>query len=185
MAIGPGSCAEPPFRNDCDPAGAPFVFYRAAMQRNEVLPEVLREVSLFAGLPESERKVLAACLVARRYDAGEILFREDEPGATLLIVVRGLLVATTSLPDGSAKVLNQMEGGEVAGEMAFLDPAPRSATVSAVEPTVVYELSHDTMAVLHQRAPMAVAAIVAEAIRDVARRLRRLDERIALAMVTP
>ncbi len=155
------------------------------MQRGEVSPEVLREIPLFAELSDGERGVLAACLVARRYDAGEILFREDEPGGALLIVVEGLLVATTALPDGSAKVLNQMERGEVAGEMAFLDPAPRSATVSAVEPTLVYELNHDTMTVLRQRAPFAVAAIVAEAIRDVARRLRRLDERIVDAMVTP
>lgn len=155
------------------------------MQKGEVSPEVLREISLFAGLADSERSVLAACFVARRFDAGEIVFREDEPGSTLLIVVEGLLSATTALPDGSAKVLNQMERGEVAGEMAFLDPAPRSATVSAVETTIVYELNHDTMAVLRRRAPQAVAAIVAEAIRDVARRLRRLDERIADAMVAP
>jgi CRP/FNR family cyclic AMP-dependent transcriptional regulator len=153
------------------------------MQKGEVSAEVLREIALFAELPDAERSVLAACLVARRYAAGEVVFREDEPGGTLFVVIEGLLVATTALPDGSAKVLNQMERGEVAGEMAFLDPAPRSATVSAVEPTLVYELNHDTMTVLRQRAPAAVAAVVAEAIRDVARRLRRLDERIADAMV--
>ena len=65
---------------------------------------------------------------------------------------------------------------------AFLDSAPRSATVTAVEATTTYELTSDTMEVLRRQAPAVVAAIVTGAIRDVTRRLRKLDERIAVEL---
>jgi CRP/FNR family transcriptional regulator, cyclic AMP receptor protein len=148
------------------------------VQRTEVNLDVLRGVDLFAGLDDSDHRTLAVCLQAHRYGAGEVLFQEGEPGATLLIVAEGRLVATARRTDGAGEPLNEMDAGEVAGEMAFLDPAPRSATVTAVTPAVVYQLTHDTMSVLRERSPASVRAIVTAAIRDVTRRLRHLDTRI-------
>jgi CRP-like cAMP-binding protein len=107
-----------------------------------------------------------------------MVFHEGDPGATMFVVAEGTLAAEAARSDGSGELLNRMAEGEIMGEMAFLDPAPRSATVRALTDVVAYELDHDAMDVLRRRAPAVVAAIVALAIRDVTRRLRLLDERI-------
>ena len=140
--------------------------------------DVLRRVGAFGALGEADLAALGACVRARRYGAGDMVFHEGDPGATMLVVAEGTLVAVTQRADGRGEMLNRMGEGEVMGEMAFLDPAPRSATVRALSEVVAYELDHDAMGVLRQQAPAAVAAIVALAIRDVTRRLRLLDERI-------
>lgn len=152
------------------------------MQRASVSLDVLRGTELFAGLDARELDALSACLRARSYAPGEPMFREGDPGSTLFIVASGQLVASTRRSDGTVQLLNVMHAGEVVGEMAFLDSAPRSATVSAVEATIAYELTSDTMDVLRRQAPAVVAAIVTGAIRDVTRRLRKLDERIAVEL---
>src|SRR5579862_6820557 len=133
---------------------------------------------MFAALAPAERETLAACFVVRRYRKDQIVFREGDAGATLLVVTEGELVATARTSDGKAAKLNSIRAGETMGEMSFLDPAPRSATVTATTDAVAYELSHDTMDVLRRRAPAAAAAIVTAVIHDVTRRLRVLDERI-------
>jgi len=148
------------------------------MRRTAVNLEALGGADLFAGLSPGDRRDLAAALRAMRYERGELVLREGEPGATMLIVAEGTLVATTHAPDGAPQVLNRMGPGEVLGEMALLDPAPRSATVVAESQAVVYELTHDALDALRRHAPATVAAIERAAIRDVTRRVLHLEERI-------
>ncbi|MGD0525740.1 MAG: cyclic nucleotide-binding domain-containing protein [Polyangiaceae bacterium] len=140
--------------------------------------DVLRNVAAFGALGDADLTTLAACVRARRFQAGELVFHEGDPGTTMLVVAEGTLVAEAARSDGGGARLNGMAEGEIVGEMAFLDPAPRSATVRALSAVLAYELDHDAMDVLRRRAPAVVAAIVALAIRDVTRRLRLLDERI-------
>jgi CRP/FNR family cyclic AMP-dependent transcriptional regulator len=152
--------------------------HRAAMPSAGVSLDVLRRVAVFGALAEADLAALAACVKARRYGAGDLVFHEGDPGATMLVVAEGTLVAVAARGEARGEVLNRMGEGEIVGEMAFLDPAPRSATVRALTDVVAYELDHDAVGVLRRQAPGAVAALVGLAVRDVTRRLRLLDERI-------
>jgi CRP-like cAMP-binding protein len=152
--------------------------HRGTMRSSGVSLDVLRHVAAFGALGDPELTTLAACVRVRRFAAGEMVFHEGDPGATMLVVAEGDLEAEAARGDGGGAKLNRMGEGEIIGEMAFLDPAPRSATVRAKSAVLAYELDHDAMEVLRRRAPTVVAAIVALAIRDVTRRLRLLDERI-------
>jgi CRP-like cAMP-binding protein len=148
------------------------------MLRAMISVEVVRQSDLFARLGDAELSALAACFIERRHARGEVVFRQGEPGETMLLIASGHLLASATRPDGASTGLNKMGPGEVLGEMAFLDPAPRSATVTADTDAVTYELSHDAMDVLRMRAPKAASALLNAGIRDVTRRLRVLDERI-------
>ncbi len=148
------------------------------MLRVEVDPEILREAEVFRGLAPEDLVVLVTCLQARSFHRGEVVFREGDPGTTLLLIVQGTFVATTRRPDGVEQKLHEMKPLECVGEMALLDPGPRSATVKAVTSGITYELSNDTIAVLRKRSPRAAGALVTAVIRDVTRRLRSLDESI-------
>lgn len=148
------------------------------MQRERVSQEILRSEGLFSALPARDLEALALCLQGRRYAIGEVVFREGEPGSSLLIVAEGTLMASARGPDGEDRELGPMSAAEVVGEMAFLDPGPRSATVVAATSAVVYELSQDSREILRARSPAAFGAILSAAIRDVMARLDRLDARI-------
>jgi len=151
------------------------------VQRASVALDPLLESGLVDRLAPPDRTALAQCLVGRVYAAGEVVFREGEPGDTMLFVVEGRLVAVTTgseEPGAAEQVLNVMGAGEVVGEMAVFDPAPRSATVRALEETTVYALEHDAMDALRRASPAALGALVGVAVRDLTRRLRRLDARI-------
>jgi CRP/FNR family cyclic AMP-dependent transcriptional regulator len=71
--------------------------------------------------------------------AGEILVREEDQGDSLFIVVSGHLEARGHF-DGRELVLATFGPGDIIGEVAFLNRVPRTATVTAVEPSTVIEL---------------------------------------------
>jgi CRP/FNR family transcriptional regulator, cyclic AMP receptor protein len=140
--------------------------------------ELLRRASVFGGLEERELNALIICLRVRVCDAGTWLFREGDPGASMLVVAEGALAATVRDHKGTEREINRMGPGEVVGEMAFLDPAPRSASIRALTAATYYELDEDGMETLRVNSPSAAAALSWAVIRDVTRRLRRMDQLI-------
>jgi CRP-like cAMP-binding protein len=142
-------------------------------------PEVLRRTAIFRSLDESDFNALIMCLRVREVEAGDVLFREGEPGQSMMIVAEGTLAASVRRKDGSDQEINRMGPCETIGEMAFLDPAPRSASVHAITRTSYYELDEDGLNTLRRRAPTAAAALVWATLRDVTRRLRRMDRLIS------
>src|SRR5262245_56964600 len=141
-------------------------------------PEILRKTAIFRSLSDADFQTLMMCLRVRSCSAGELLFREGDPGDSMMIVGEGTLAAFVRRKDGGEQEINRMGTCETIGEMAFLDPAPRSATVRAVTAAICYELDDDGLATLRRRSPTAAAALVWATLRDVTRRLRRLDRLI-------
>jgi CRP/FNR family transcriptional regulator, cyclic AMP receptor protein len=74
----------------------------------------------------------------RRRDAraGEVLIHEGVPISSVLVVLQG----TASVTLGGGREVARIGAGEVLGEMSMIDNRPPSATVTAVEPTVLLEL---------------------------------------------
>ena len=78
----------------------------------------------------------------RRYEAGEVILRENEPGETAYIIETGQ-VEVTRKQNGRSIHLAYIGPGKSFGEMSMIDDKPRSATVTAVEPTVAREIHRD------------------------------------------
>ena len=83
---------------------------------------------------------VATRLVPRAMSPGETLFRQGDAGDRLYVVLRGRLCALIASDDGTVQRLGEVGPGELVGETALLLGAPRSATVEAVEPTVLAAL---------------------------------------------
>jgi CRP/FNR family cyclic AMP-dependent transcriptional regulator len=62
----------------------------------------------------------------RVYKAGEVIFREGDPGTEFFVIKSG----KTSVRVGN-RTLQELGPGDVFGEMALIDNEPRSATVVA------------------------------------------------------
>jgi putative ABC transport system ATP-binding protein len=69
--------------------------------------------------------------------AGDVLFRQGERGELIYHIESGLLEVYRELADGSTEVLAQVEAGNYVGELGPILNLPRSATVCAVEESVV------------------------------------------------
>lgn len=140
--------------------------------------EILRRVRAFAELNDEDCDAVLAVLKARRGAPGDTLFRQGEPGRSLMIVLEGRLVATVRTDHGTEETIAELGPGEVVGEMAFVDAEPRSASVSTPEGATVLDFTREALASLCRTAPRVAAAIQRNVLFDVARRLRDAGVRL-------
>jgi CRP/FNR family cyclic AMP-dependent transcriptional regulator len=71
----------------------------------------------------------------RFFENGEVIFRENEPGSEMFLIVQGTVEIRKATGSTSSKTLISLSKGDMFGEMAMIDKKPRSATAVAVEPT--------------------------------------------------
>jgi len=62
-----------------------------------------------------------------RFEEGEVIFREGDPGEAMYVVVEGEVELKVH-----GKVVEVVKPGGVLGEMALIDKAPRIATATAL-----------------------------------------------------
>lgn len=105
--------------------------------------EQLRRVNWFVDLPDELFSELAQKVRKRALKKGEVLFNKGDEGSALFIINAGRVNIVTQDPQDHEVVLNQVGAGEIIGEMALLDYEPRSAGVTAIEETVLMELSRE------------------------------------------
>jgi CRP/FNR family transcriptional regulator, cyclic AMP receptor protein len=135
----------------------------------------LRGVSLFSEFNGRQISRLAKRATCREFPAGTRILRRGDTGMAVYIVVSGRV--TVSLrPEGSAseRVLGEMGPGELFGEMALVDEGPRSADVTAVEPTQCVLLTRWDVAEEMRRDPAIAPALL----RILSARIRTLQERL-------
>ncbi|TVQ10301.1 MAG: cyclic nucleotide-binding protein [Leptolyngbya sp. DLM2.Bin27] len=70
---------------------------------------------------------------------GDMLIREGEPCDQLFLILDGSLEVSVAALNTSP--IAQLSTGEVVGEMSFVDGQPPSATVTALQPSIVLAIS--------------------------------------------
>jgi len=96
--------------------------------------ETLRRVPLFEGLQPKQLKSLARWTTTRTYQPGQVVVNEGQIGMGLYCIQSGS-VKITKRSASEEREIRSMGAGESFGEISLLDDKPRSATVTAVEPT--------------------------------------------------
>ncbi|HWP27912.1 MAG TPA: Crp/Fnr family transcriptional regulator [Chloroflexota bacterium] len=134
----------------------------------------LRQVALFAELPEERLQQLAQMVRRRTYHRGETIFHKGDPGTGLYIITSGQVKVVLPSESGEEAVLAVLEANDFFGELALFDGLPRSATVVAVTNTEVLILHRDDFLGFVTRNPEAAIACFAA----LSRRLRATDELI-------
>ena len=89
------------------------------------------EYELFAGLRPDEVAVVQTLLHRREFRPGELIVQFGAPAGELFFLARGRASVTVPLSGGTQKRLATFSPGMAFGEMAMLDRAPRSASVTA------------------------------------------------------
>jgi MFS family permease len=99
---------------------------------------LLRGVDIFAPLAPATLETLALSVTEHRFLAGEVLVREGDTAEQFFVIESGLVEVVQA-----GRVLRQEAAGEYFGEIGLLRDVPRTATVTAVEDTVVQSLARD------------------------------------------
>ena len=127
-------------------------------------PLELREIDVFLGRKESTLAALESCMDKRSYKAGEKIFAQGDAGDEMFLIRRGAVRIVLSLSEKQGHHLATFGRGDFFGEMAFLDPAPRSADALAFTDTDLFVLSRtrfDTLAEEHKKLAMGLVLSVA------------------------
>ena len=140
-------------------------------------PDTLRRVPSFAQIAPDALQALALCFTERRFATGDVVFREGDPAAGLLFLADGELAATQRIGNGE-RAVGRIVAGQLFGESALIDPTPRVATVRAARVSVVFVVGDDSVGILKRAAPSAARALIRASAAAVARRLRRLEQRV-------
>jgi MFS family permease len=104
--------------------------------------ELLRRLDLFTPLDQSTTEELARALTEVRYAAGDVLVTEGEESDLFYVIESGLVEVTKTDALGE-RVLRTEGPGEYFGEIGLLRDVPRTATITALEETVVLTLTRD------------------------------------------
>jgi MFS family permease len=99
---------------------------------------LLRGIDLFTPLSPAVLDTLAGALSEQRYAAGDVLVREGAESDLFYIIESGQVEVTQG-----SRVLRREGPGEYFGEIGLLRDVPRTATITAVEETVVQTLSRE------------------------------------------
>lgn len=100
--------------------------------------ELLRRVPLFAAMSLVGVERLARGARAQERAAGEVVVRQGEPAVEFYVVADGAAVVSR---DG--REVRRLGPADGFGEIALLDPGPRTATVTTVAPTRLLVLDRD------------------------------------------
>lgn len=113
----------------------------AAVQRSIDEVFLLRTIQahLAPGCSAQELAELVQTAKTCHYRAGEVLFREGEPGDCLHLIRSGAVMVSRQIADREV-VLAYAPAGKYVGEMALLSDLPRSATVKAAVKTETIRL---------------------------------------------
>jgi CRP/FNR family transcriptional regulator, cyclic AMP receptor protein len=143
------------------------------------LKAFLLDTPFFGGLSDASLDLLVSMLVERRFDVGATVVAEGEPGRSMFIVHAGELVVSKLTDSGHVIRMSSLKPGDFFGEMTLIEMQNRSATVIAESPTLLYELTAKKLYACYKADIHAYVMVMQNISRELCRRLRRADNRIA------
>jgi CRP-like cAMP-binding protein len=133
----------------------------------------------FGGLDDAQLDLLIGMLVERHFIVGSTVFREDDQGRSMYVVYSGDLLVCKLGESGRVVRMAHLGPGDFFGEMTLIEMQNRSATVVVERPTVLYELTAASLYAYYKADVHAYAMVLQNINRELCRRLRRADQRIA------
>jgi signal transduction histidine kinase len=128
---------------------------------------------LLAGLSAEELRALPEVGAERRFQKGDVIFREGDAGDSMFLIEEGRVAAHKGEIGKRELALATFNAGEFFGEMSMIDGRPRSAHAVAEEPTRLRELRLLELHRLMEQQPKIIQnllRIISTRLRDVNRR---------------
>ncbi len=140
------------------------------------IQKLVNTASLFSGLPQESLENATCHAVTRNHPANRVILLENDWGGSVYFILEGWVKIRTYNKDGKEVTLNIVGKGEVVGEMAAIEEAPRSTDVITLTPTVISSIPAQDFVDLLYSEPLAGVRLA----QLMARRLRQLNRRLRL-----
>lgn len=145
------------------------------MQKDQLSGNLLADVAIFAGIAPESLDHLVPQTWLRSFPEGQVLTSEGDPGESLLVLESGQVRISRYTPSGHEVVLAVVDAPASFGELALIDGAPRSATITAQTPVIVRIVPRQAFVSLIERDSQAAMAVL----HSVTGMVRATNERLA------
>lgn len=144
----------------------------------------LQSHALFGGISDEALARVLPKLRPETYAAGELVVKEGDRPDRMHFILSGsaevFIDATPDIPDdGEFEALRVLRAGDTFGEMGLIDTQPRAASVRALEPMACLSLSGPDLNRIYKEHPHVFTMIVLNLARELSRRLRVTNRRLA------
>jgi CRP/FNR family transcriptional regulator, cyclic AMP receptor protein len=137
--------------------------------------DAMGSVPFLSELPAAAIADAISHAAIRHHPANQTILLENDWGSSVYFVLSGWLKIRTYNADGKEITLNIVGRGEIVGEMAALEQAPRSTDVLSLTPATIVNIPAEDFVRLLKTEPLAgmrLAQLMARRLRQVNRRLR-------------
>ncbi len=135
---------------------------------------------LFEGMSRAMVRELAPYAGRHFFLAGSTVFRQGDEGDAAYFLVRGRMDVTIDIPGSDRKKrVSSLSEGTLFAEMALIDGAPRSASVTAVRHSCCFSITVDQFARLQSDRPDIALILLRNSSGEFANRLRLANKMIA------
>lgn len=115
--------------------------------------EVLRTISQFQNLSETELTQIVSVCKCSHHLKGSRLFREGDFADSVYLLIEGFVEIWKDYGKGKRDILARQDMGNIVGEMAVIDELTRSASVICGQDMLVYSIQRDDFIYLLRRLP--------------------------------
>lgn len=134
----------------------------------------LKRCDLFERLSTEDAARLEDRATSRVFRRGEIIYLPGDPSHWVMVVARGRVKLKALTADGKETILAFIEEGEVFGELAIVDDAPRDEFAEAAMPTEIVAVPRNEILRLLEIRPDAALRMT----KLVGLRRRRIETRL-------
>jgi CRP/FNR family transcriptional regulator, cyclic AMP receptor protein len=137
--------------------------------------EAMEAIPFLSELPMAAIEQVLVHASLRKHPANQTILLENDWGGSVYFVLNGWVKIRTYNADGKEVTLNIVGRGEIVGEMAALEQAPRSTDVLSLTPATIVNVPAEDFVTLLKTEPLAgirLSQLMARRLRQVNRRLR-------------
>ncbi|MEA3428342.1 MAG: cyclic nucleotide-binding domain-containing protein, partial [Thermodesulfobacteriota bacterium] len=138
---------------------------------------VIRRAELFRDLRPRQIKRVVLLGKILTGEAGELAISQGEEGSSMYLLLEGSAeVATKDKKTGEEIILTRLKPGDVFGEIALVEPGPRSADVRALEPISYLEIDWNSLKRIQKIYPSIACRLFLNLSRILGGRLVQTDK---------
>jgi CRP/FNR family cyclic AMP-dependent transcriptional regulator len=153
------------------PSGRPLM-----ITSTPTLFKALASIPVLTGISIPAQTLLAQEGRVHTFEADTWIVREGQAGHSFFILVQGDVEIVKHADGPKPVVLATLHAADFFGEMCVVDPVARAASVRAVTAVNAIEIKAGTLYHLYLKMPDQYSIVILNLARDMARRLRQLDE---------
>jgi SulP family sulfate permease len=142
-----------------------------------VLPQLSEQLTELFLAPEQSPEFMGY-LTSIKASEGEYIFKQGDPPDGIYFLEQGQVSIFLEFANGMTKRLRTFRGGNIFGEMGLYENAPRSASVIADEPSILYLLSNQSFEKMEQENPNVASTFHKFIVSLLAQRLKHREKEL-------